>query len=357
MLASPGFGRQYLEYALAIELSDWTRLKACLAKLSQEPSKATESLLLEFSESAQRIGETGLSITFLSHLLSRQSFPLPLWDGLPTAEPVHIDLAETSRQGVAHAMLAAKHVFRALSSAKTAQIYCEPRLAPILSRSFPSARVWAKEPGTQLAAVSGFFANLNVLRTRFDTTYDDMASNPGVLTSDPELVQSLQTKYRCGATPVIGISWSSPHSAKQLPGTPHWASLLSRIDATFVSLQFMPDEQDLANLEALSGRRLIVDASIDQRVDLDRFAAQVRAMDAVVSISNTTAHLAGSLGVPVVVVRDDAFQWVWDVNRRTTAWYSSARLVRRTGRSWGETFRSVEEELGAALKVHASCPT
>jgi len=59
------------------------------------------------------------------------------------------------------------------------------------------------------------------------------------------------------------------------------------------------------------GGRVINDTEIDHRVDLDGFAAQIAALDAVVSISNTTIDMAGMLGVPTVHVRDNKPSAIW----------------------------------------------
>ena len=55
------------------------------------------------------------------------------------------------------------------------------------------------------------------------------------------------------------------------------------------------------------------DATIDQMTDIDGFAAQIAALDAVVTISRTAAHVAGALGIPCIVVRDDKPILAWPV--------------------------------------------
>ena len=58
-------------------------------------------------------------------------------------------------------------------------------------------------------------------------------------------------------------------------------------------------------MQEFTGGRVIHDPEIDQWTDLDGYAAQIAALDAVVSISNTTIDVAGMMGVPTVHVRDD----------------------------------------------------
>jgi len=50
----------------------------------------------------------------------------------------------------------------------------------------------------------------------------------------------------------------------------------------------------------ISGIRLYTDDAVDALKDLDAFAAQVAAMDLVISTSNSTVHFAGAFGCPGV---------------------------------------------------------
>jgi ADP-heptose:LPS heptosyltransferase len=73
---------------------------------------------------------------------------------------------------------------------------------------------------------------------------------------------------------------------------------------------------------------------VDSLGDLDRFAAQVASMDAVVTISNTGAHVAGAVGVPTAIILDDKNHLIWPAWGERTGWYPTVRLVRRNARNW-----------------------
>ena len=62
-------------------------------------------------------------------------------------------------------------------------------------------------------------------------------------------------------------------------------------------------------------------------------------MDVVVSISNTTVHVAGALGTPCIALLPPAqgLLWYWGVTGAATPWYESVRLVRRAPEeAWAE---------------------
>jgi ADP-heptose:LPS heptosyltransferase len=91
---------------------------------------------------------------------------------------------------------------------------------------------------------------------------------------------------------------------------------------------------------------LLVDDSVDQLTDMDRFASQIAALDLVVTISNSGAHLAGALGKPMILVRDDLFRRNWPYLSREVPWYPSAVVIGKNDRPWDVAF----DEIIAAAK-------
>jgi len=73
-----------------------------------------------------------------------------------------------------------------------------------------------------------------------------------------------------------------------------------------------------------------LDTSVDQLSDIDTFAAQVAAMDLVITIDNSTAHIAGGLGVPVWVMLPFHSDWRWLIQGERSVWYPSMRLFRQS---------------------------
>jgi len=65
-------------------------------------------------------------------------------------------------------------------------------------------------------------------------------------------------------------------------------------------------------------------------------------------VSNTTAHIAGALGVPcwIMVPAGHGRFWYWFLDRDNSPWYPSVRLFRQThAGSWTEAL----DAIGAAL--------
>ena len=119
--------------------------------------------------------------------------------------------------------------------------------------------------------------------------------------------------------------------------------------ATFVSLQYGDIAPALRRLRRGVPHPLIFDETVDQLKDMDLFAAQVAAMDAVITIPNTCAHLTGALGVPCIVIKDDRFRQDWPVIGDRFPWNPYLAIVRREDRAWRDVFSEVRQKLRSLL--------
>ena len=114
---------------------------------------------------------------------------------------------------------------------------------------------------------------------------------------------------------------------------------------SFVSLQYGDIASDLEILQKLAGGRMIRDASIDQLVDLDGFAAQIAALDAVVSISNTTIDVAGMLGGSIVHIRDDNISSAIWPRSGPTPFYPGMIMLYKERRPWSKVLAEARTRL------------
>jgi hypothetical protein len=162
----------------------------------------------------------------------------------------------------------------------------------------------------------------------------------------------LRARYeeRAQGRPIVGIAWRSkaPDGALRAPPLAHWGDLL-REDYFFVSLQYGDVRADLERTPA----PVFVDDEIDQMRDMDGFFAQVAATDHIVSILNTTLHVAGALAKPALALAPPGrgLHWYWGFEGEACAWHPSVRLVRRAlGASWDEQIADAARILRAELR-------
>jgi hypothetical protein len=84
---------------------------------------------------------------------------------------------------------------------------------------------------------------------------------------------------------------------------------------------------------------------------MDGFAAQVAALDAVIAISNTGAHLAGALNVPTVLLRDGRLG-MFPATGSEAVWYPRTVMVHRRRRKWDVVLDEASERLTEQLRLN-----
>ena len=124
------------------------------------------------------------------------------------------------------------------------------------------------------------------------------------------------------------------------------AKLLPLLDLP--GLQFISLQKDLreSDAEVLKHNPRLIDFG-GQFDGFDDTAAAVAAMDLVISVDTSVAHLAGALGKPVWVLLPFCPDWRWLTEREDSPWYPTARLFRQP--AIGD-WESVIAKVGAALK-------
>lgn len=271
---------------------------------------------------------------------SLRRFPQPIWDGEP------LDgrrLLLWGEQGPGDAILFASMIPDLLATRARVTIEAQPRLVPLFARSFPEALVVARAdppaPETLAADVQSAIGDLG----RFFRPDRQSFDRPGgTLKADFRKTSALRQRYGAPGMPLIGLAWGSLAPGiggdKSIPPG-LLAPILAVPGLRFVSLQY-------ASGDAPPG--VIVDTEIDQMRNMDDFAAQVAALDLVISVSATAVHVAGGLGVPVWTLLPHArgSHWYWFRGEERGLWYPSQRLFRQKVQGqWKEVIARVAEAL------------
>ena len=63
--------------------------------------------------------------------------------------------------------------------------------------------------------------------------------------------------------------------------------------------------------------------------DIDSISSLLKSLDVFISVSNSTAHLAGALGVKTILIKPENFAvfHYWNQKTDNTPWYPSVRLI------------------------------
>jgi tetratricopeptide (TPR) repeat protein len=122
------------------------------------------------------------------------------------------------------------------------------------------------------------------------------------------------------------------------------APVLSVPGTSFVSLQVGPRAGDLKKAR---NRPRIEDLS-QSLTDFTESAAAIAALDLVITVDTSVAHLAGGLGKPVWVLLPWVTDWRWMIEREDNPWYPTMRLFRQTrGENWDRNIARMVKDLAA----------
>jgi hypothetical protein len=190
---------------------------------------------------------------------------------------------------------------------------------------------------------------LSSLPLAFGTTLDNIPAAVPYL-RPPALPDAWRDRFGSLRGPKIGFVWSGNvnHVNDRNRSIPlRVLRSLFDAEASFVSLQ---TELRAGDDELLREQNNIVAAGSSLANFADT-AAVVAALDLVVTVDTSVAHLAGALGRPVWILLPYVPDWRWLLGREDSPWYPSARLFRQgPDRRWEPVVAAVKQAI-ATLPV------
>jgi len=287
---------------------------------------------------------------------SKRSFPQPLWDG-KFVDGVLFTWAE---QGLGDQIFHAGMVEDLRRHAKHLVVDTKPRLVELFKRSFPGVEIIAQgeQPhGGRIDVQVPMGSIGQYLRRRWE---DFPARKSGYLVADAARAQDLRRRLTGDGHLIVGLSWiskatyySEQKSARLLDLEP----ILKLPRIRFVDLQYTDTLEERIAVKGSTGVEVYRLDDIDNREDIDGLAALITACDLVVTVSNTTAHLAGALGKKVFLLLpySEGSLWYWHTDREDNPWYPSARLFRQTAiGDWSGVIQRVAKALDP-VALQARC--
>jgi tetratricopeptide (TPR) repeat protein len=280
---------------------------------------------------------------------------LPEWDGVMRAGQRILVWGE---QGIGDQVIYAQMLPDLAARGMVPVFACDVRLAPLFRRSFPGIEIAAMNAGQDktLAAQAEVQSGLGGLGALLRPTLADFPPPKPYLQADPALVEDFRARYRSsGKRHIVGLTWRSRNALvgdyKSLPLT-DWAAILAQDDVLFVDLQYGDTQDERRLVKQRFGIDILHDDSVDQLVDIDRFAAQAAAMDLVIGTSNSGLHISAALGRPCwgLLPAGAGRLWYWFLEGDRSPWYADLRLFRQqpgAAGNWG----AVIAQAGTALRA------
>lgn len=280
-----------------------------------------------------------------------RAYSQPRWNG----ERLGGALLVWGDQGIGDQILHAGMIPELMSWAASIVLEVEPRLVPLFERSFPTLRVVGLRSDLYAGRMDAH-APLGGLGRFLRPTMDAFPRREhGYLVADDVRVRELRERLATDRQAVVGLSWISRNpefgrfrSARLQDFSP----LLKLRGCRFVDLQYGDTEAERAAIKRETGIEVERLDDVDTTNDIDRLAALISACDFVVTVDNTTVHLAGALGKStwVLVPHGHARIWYWFDGRDDSPWYPRVRVrCQLRGQAWQDLMVSVASEVARSI--------
>lgn len=259
-------------------------------------------------------------------------------------------------QGVGDKVLYAGMIPDLLARGQHVVMETDPRLIALFERSFPGVKAVAKQtppdPTTRRSDIRWQtpLADLGRWLRRDAKSFPDRKS---YLVAEPLRVERYRARLREGSPRlIVGISWSSTNPSigrNKTLDLPQWGPILSVPGVCFVDLQYGDTAAARARAQTELGVSVVHFDDVDLRDDLDGAAALASACDLVISVSNTTVHLAAALGRPtwILVPAAAGSLWYWMRGDTPSPWYPMATIFRQKNAG---VWQPVLADVGRRLK-------
>ena len=247
------------------------------------------------------------------------NFQQPLWDGKDLQGKTILLCPE---QGLGDAIQFIRYADLVKQKNGRVIVWCLPHLQRLFAQVAGIDRLIVNPEDAPDFQVR---AQLMSLPHLLKTTLESIPANVPYLAPPPGLEFTLSQS----ANLKVGLVWSGNSKYTQNKVRSFPLNLLTKLldipGVDFYSLQKEVTAEDRALLEQMP----VIDLSPNLH-DMADTAAVISALDLVISVDTSVAHLAGALGKSVWILLCFVPDWRWMLEREDSPWYPTARLFRQS---------------------------
>jgi tetratricopeptide (TPR) repeat protein len=285
--------------------------------------------------------------------LKAREIAQPLWDGTPLGERtilVHVE------QGLGDTFQFIRYtsLIKTQNPNATVIAECQPHLQNFL----------AECPGFDRLIVEGealpdfdVYAPLLSLPRLFATNLETIPGGVPYLFADPKLVEKWRRRLEGLRGFRIGVNWhgragQGEFRKRDIPEE-HITALAQIPGVVLIRLQHerAPPPTGCGDQAIMFDPGSDFDAAEGPFMDT---AALMMNVDLVITSDTSVPHLAGGMGVPILLALPYSADWRWLVDRDDSPWYPAMRIFRqRKPGGWPEVFVRITAEVRARAAVSA----
>jgi len=234
---------------------------------------------------------------------------------------------------------------------------CDSRLVELFSRSFGFLNVIPKDADNrhqELNSKIDCWLFIGSLPKLYRNNIKDFDKHQPYLKVDDTLLIKWQGRFKQLPHKLnIGISWAggakAEHKRDRSLILEKMFPILTKANqnANIINLQYGDHQQEIQDFKQKTGIITHDWEDADPLKDLDNFAAQIKALDLVISIDNSTVHFAGALGTKTYVMLPFNQDWRWAEDRNDSYWYPNIMTLFRQSQDgeWDEVIQNVANSI------------
>ena len=281
----------------------------------------------------------------------------PEWDGKPFQGKLYI----WGDQGIGDQIMYASMLSEVYQIHQNILCSIDQRLIPLFERSFKGIQFIPLEEEIGLEHIKTDTETKRLIQSQialgrlgklFRKDINDFKNHKQhYIVPDSDKTKALRQRLTAHKKKICGISWKSKNEKIGLTKTADLVDFLPALqlkDYVFVDLQYGDNEKEKNTLAKEHNIDIIAMDDIDNFNDIDDLYALVDACDVVMTTSNVTAHIAGSLGKETFLLLPYFYGvlWYWHKEDDKSLWYPSIEIFRQSSEDdWTDPIENIAKKL------------
>ncbi len=242
-------------------------------------------------------------------------------------------------QGVGDEILYGSIYSDVLENIENVKIECDPRLLGLFKNSFSKY----KDNFVELGSISNDQKKIdtfdNVLYAGslgkfFRKKIKDFKNKPYLIANENRIKEFKSYLKKFDKKINIGLSWKSfknRYSSEKSLSLYNFKNIFKLRGCNFFNLQYGDVTEEVTEFTNKNNFEIITNKELDLYNDFESLAGLLKNIDVFLTVSNSTAHLAGSLGVRTILIKpsNHALFHYWNQPTNKTPWYNSIEVVDR----------------------------
>ena len=265
-----------------------------------------------------------------------------IWDGVPFDGTLLV----YGEQGLGDQILFGTILPELLNDQKNIILKVDNRLKNLFRSSFPNITVVSKHDYINKDQYTKYISMGSLCKFYRKHTDDFMKSEFKSYHLNHQLPVKYNEQLKKLKNLKIGISWitfSTNNGSKRSLKDVDVARILNCSNNSYINLQYGDVSGSISNINKLCDKNLTTIQDLDMTNDLDNLIGVIKNCDLIITIDNTMAHLASSLGKQVWILLPYSADARWMEKMTATLWYENALLLRQSEiGNWESVIQTIE---------------